>query len=91
MRTPNLGSVIYSPSSPPSNPALLAAWWEAESIKIQAAFQALAAGHIDRAYKEPAKPRDGNKRYADGAPWNPGSGKGEYRFDGDTQTWVILG
>ena len=32
----------------------------------------------------PAKPRDGDIRYADGSNWNPGAGTGIYWFDGTT-------
>ena len=34
----------------------------------------------------PAKPRDGDIRYADGSNWNPGAGTGIYWFDGTNWT-----
>tara|TARA_R110002051_G_scaffold48780_1_gene95762 strand:- start:62 stop:355 length:294 start_codon:yes stop_codon:yes gene_type:complete len=39
----------------------------------------------------PAKPRDGDIRYADGANWNPGSGQGIYVYiDDGTPAWEKL-
>jgi len=35
--------------------------------------------------------RDGLLAYADGTNWDPGSGKGLYRYDGDTTSWVKIG
>jgi hypothetical protein len=90
MRNPNLGSVTYAPADPPQNPAEMRGFLLAEFQKIGAAVSGLAAGHLDKSYVAPAKPRDGDWRYADGVFWNPGSGKGFYRFDGDTTTWVFL-
>ena len=37
----------------------------------------------------PAKAYDGMVVYADGATWNPGAGKGIYRYDG--AAWNLLG
>lgn len=34
---------------------------------------------------------DGRLAYADGSNWDPGSGKGLYRYDGDTSSWVHIG
>lgn len=35
--------------------------------------------------------KDGKLAYADGVSWNPGSGKGLYRYNGDTSSWVFVG
>lgn len=35
--------------------------------------------------------RDGLLAYADGTNWNPGSGKGVYRYNSTTSTWVWVG
>lgn len=92
MRPSNIGTVTYSPNEPPNDPALLPAWWRGEQIKIKAAIDALAAGRLEPTYVAPPKPREGDWRNAAGAPyWDPGSGKGFYRFDGDTNTWIYLG
>lgn len=89
MRTPNLGSVFYVPQDPPEDPQELVRYLREELKKVSAAVSALALGHLDQSYAAPAKPRDGDIRYADGASWNPGSGKGVYVYK--TSTWVLLG
>lgn len=44
-------------------------------------------GDVQRALNvEPAKPREGDLRYADGSDWDPGSGAGLYRFTAGS--WV---
>ena len=89
MRTPNLNSVQYSPGSVPAEPAQMQAFLRSELLKLEAAIAALAAGHLDKQTVEPAKPRDGDIRYAAGAPgWNPGAGAGIYYFTG--AVWVKL-
>ena len=35
--------------------------------------------------------RDNMLAMADGSDWNPGSGKGLYRYDTDTSSWVYIG
>lgn len=63
-----------------------------ELQKIRAAITALALGHLDITTVAPTKPRDGDVRYAQGAPgWNPGSGVGVYYYKGATSAWVFLG
>ena len=90
MRTPNLGTAFYSPAQPPNDPSLLPMFLREEMQKISGAIAALALGHIDQVSVAPTKPRDGDIRYASGAPnWNPGSGKGVYYYNG--ASWVLLG
>ena len=60
-----------------------------ELSSIQTAIGLLAAGHLDKSYAAPIKPRDGDIRYADGTTWNPGSGQGVYYFNGSI--WKLLG
>ena len=61
-----------------------------ELDKVAAAIALLAAGHLDPVYVAPTKPRDGDIRYAVGAPdWNPGAGRGVYIYK--INTWVLLG
>lgn len=86
MRTPNLGSVQYSPAEVPADP--LQAYLRDELNKIAAAITALAAGHLDEQSVAPAKPRKGNVRLANGTTWNPGAGAGIYYFSGSA--WVKL-
>jgi len=90
VRVANLGSVNYAPSEPPSDPAALQRFLREELQKVSTAIGALAVGHLDKTYNAPAKPRDGDLRYAAGAPnWNPGAGAGVYVYK--TNTWVLLG
>lgn len=90
MRTPTKSSVFYAPQSFPTSAEQLPRYLYDELVKIQSAIQALADGHLDMTYAAPAKPRDGDIRYASGAPnWNPGSGKGVYYYNGTS--WVLLG
>lgn len=92
MRTPNNGSGLYAPGDPPQDPAQLQRYLREEMTKISAAIGALAAGHLDQSTVAPAKPRDGDIRYASGAPnWNPGAGVGIYYYKGATSAWVLLG
>ena len=89
MRTPNIGSVSYSPSNPPSNKDDVAAYIYDELLKISVAVQLLALGHIDTSTVAPTKPRDGDIRLADGTSWNPGLGQGVYCYYG--AAWNKLG
>ena len=90
MRTPNLGSVYYVPADVPESAESLPYYLRTELQKISAAVMALSLGHLDQTTVAPTKPRDGDVRYASGAPnWNPGSGKGVYYYNGTT--WVLLG
>lgn len=88
MRTPNIGSIQYSPGQVPSDPAQMQAFMRDELNKMAAAINALAAGHLDKQTVAPLKPRDGDIRYADGTSWNPGAGVGIYAFLG--AAWVKL-
>ena len=91
MRTPNLGSVSYAPEDPPKDPEQLQRFLREELLKIQAAIQALAAGHLDKQTALPAKPRDGDVRYFDGVNAKPNGtgGAGIWYFNGTS--WVQLG
>lgn len=89
MRTPNLGSVYYVPADVPDAPDQLPYYLRTELQKISAAVTALSLGHLDMTTVAPAKPRDGDIRYADGTSWNPGAGKGVYVYK--TSAWVLLG
>lgn len=86
MRTPNLGTVQYNPGNVPADPAQMQAFLREELNKMAAAINALAAGHLDKQTVAPAKPRDGDIRYADGTAWNPGAGAGIYYFNGTVWT-----
>ena len=47
-------------------------------------------GQIDVRDTAPTRPRNG-MYYADGTNWNPGSGRGVYRYDESTSAYVFLG
>lgn len=89
MRARNIGSVFYAPGPVPGEVKDLPRYIEVELQKLQSAIDLLAAGHLDKSYAAPSKPRDGDFRYADGTTWNPGSGIGFYRYNGSA--WVFLG
>ena len=89
MQTLNSNSVFYAPGPVPTNSADIPAYLMREFVAIQSAIDLLASGHLDKSYAAPAKPRDGDFRYANGTNWNPGSGAGFYRYNGST--WVFLG
>lgn len=89
VRTITLGTVQYSPGIPPENAAEMRRFLLDEFNRIAAAISLLAAGHIDKTYVAPPKPRDGDIRMADGASWNPGSGAGVYAYYG--AAWHFLG
>lgn len=46
---------------------------------------------VERVHAAPTKPQDGQLAYADGSDWNPGSGRGVYRYDSTSVAWVFLG
>lgn len=91
MRTPSLGSAFYAPADPPSNAADVQLFLREELKKIGYAITALAAGHLDKTHVAPAKPRDGDIRYADGTNWQPNGtgGAGIWYFNGTS--WIQLG
>jgi hypothetical protein len=89
MQAVNNSSVFYYPAPAPKTIEEIPEYLAHELRSIQAALDLLAAGHLDKSYAAPAKPRDGDFRYADGTTWNPGSGTGFYRFDGTN--WILLG
>jgi len=91
MRTPSISTIFYAPSEPPSNAAEVQRFLREELQKISYAITALAAGHLDKTTVAPAKPRDGDIRYADGVNWKPNStgAAGIYYFNGTS--WIKLG
>jgi hypothetical protein len=90
MRPTNSSSTGYQPGDPPADTAQLQRFLREELSKLKAAYDALAAGHFDRQYALPAKPRDGDERYLDGS-IAPGGVRGKYRYDGPDSAWKLLG
>lgn len=89
MKAPSISSAFYAPGTPPTDAAEMRRFLFDELGKIAAAFALLAAGHVDKTYVAPAKPREGDIRLADGVKWNPGGGAGVYCYYG--ATWHLLG
>lgn len=93
MRTPNLGSVFFAPQDPSSirDVAGLIRYIRDLELRTSAAINALAAGHLDKVFAAPDKPRGGDIRYADGTEWDPGGGEGIYYYNDDASSWIQLG
>lgn len=71
--------------------ASLARYVEEELRRVSAEFVQVEGVMLPERHVEPEKPRNGMIAFADGTNWNPGSGRGMYRFDGNTTAWVLLG
>lgn len=93
MKTPSISTIQYVPEQVPDNPAEYPRYLTREFEKIRAAITAIAEGHLEITYVAPAKPRDGNYRYADGVKWKPNGtgGGGFWYYNGSTATWIQLG
>lgn len=92
MREPNLGTVQFSVGNPGEIRTLeeLTRYVRDLESRAAAAITLLAAGHLDVINAAPKKPRQGDIRYASGAPdWNPGSGPGIYYYNGSA--WIFIG
>lgn len=89
MRTPNIGTVNYTPGPVPNDPGQLVRYVHEELQRVQYAIQALALGHLDETHVAPTKPRTGDIRLADGTNWNPGTGQGVYAYY--NSAWNKLG
>jgi len=89
VRATNINTVQYGVGQIPDDAKDLPQFLTTELFKIKSAIDALAAGHLDKSYAAPAKPREGDIRYADGTTWNPGSGQGIYAYYG--AAWHFLG
>jgi len=70
----------YAPSPPPAKPEELSAYLSREFQRMSEVITNIADGNYDVTYVAPAKPRQGDIRFADGTDWNPGSGEGLYIY-----------
>jgi hypothetical protein len=93
MRPQNLSSAAYQIGDPGQANSIdqLTRYIREMEERISVCVNLLALGHLDATTVAPAKPRDGDFRHADGTLWNPGSGKGFYRYDGNSLTWIFIG
>jgi len=90
VRTISYRTANYSPGQVPTDPKDFARYLREEFDKLSVSITQLAAGHLDPELVAPDKPRDGDIRYAAGAPnWNPGSGRGLYIYK--INVWTFLG
>lgn len=91
MRSPNIGTVQYTPNQVPTDAADMQRFLFEELNRISAAIRALAEGHFDKTTVAPKKPRDGDVRYADGVNWKPNGtgGAGIWYYNGTI--WILLG
>ena len=80
----------YFPQNPPSDPAKLPEYLRNEFRRIQQVMLSdQKAVRLTVLHAQPDKYAEGDVVYADGTDWNPGSGKGVYRYSGSA--WVFLG
>lgn len=91
MKTPTISSAFYAPGVAPSDSDQLRRFIDDELRKIAAAFALVAAGHIDKTYVAPAKPREGDIRLADGTQWKPNGTGGAGVWCYYNNTWNFLG
>jgi len=68
----------------------LSLYLQAELQRVSDAIQNIEDNSMQQRHVAPDKPRDG-LFYADGTDWDPGSGKGIYRFDEGTDTFTFVG
>jgi len=80
--------VRYEPGPLPENVEDLGGYVVSELKRLGDILLNQSLLRIDRTHIEPAKPRTGDVRYADGTDWNPGSGEGVYFYNGTS--WVNL-
>lgn len=64
-----------------------------ELLRVQSALDCLFDGSLEIVNAEPAKPKLGMIKQADGIGWNPGSGAGAYSYEGTSTasaSWTKL-
>lgn len=80
-------TIRYRAEHPPTNADDLPEYLARELRRISLTLESLASGFLPKTHVEPAKPRNGMLRYADGTDWDPGSGEGAYLY---TTSWIKL-
>lgn len=83
---------LYELEFPPQTKDVqeLVSWATRELMRVAVAMQALTEQQLEETFVEPAKPRTGMVRLADGTQWDPGSGRGVYYYDETVPGWVQL-
>ena len=74
----------YEPGPLPDNSEDLGIYVVTELKRLGNILFNQSVMRLEETNTAPAKPRDGDIRYADGTNWNPGAGTGIYWFDGTT-------
>lgn len=77
----------YNPSPVPQAPEDIPAYLRKEMWKISNEMRAIRDGVAEVYAAEPADKNDGRLVLADGTNWNPGSGRGFYRYDETSGIW----
>jgi len=81
----------WSPNPAPVNPEDLPDYLFNELNRLGDILFNLDTFRLEPTNVAPAKPRDGDIRYADGTNWNPGSGQGIYAYiDDGSPSWEKL-
>jgi hypothetical protein len=83
----------YEPEAPPEGGGVeeLRAYLSRELARVSAIVNMLADGMSEVVHAPPTKLVNGMVRNADGTNWNPGAGRGMYRYDTSVPGWVKLG
>ena len=74
----------YEPGPLPENVEDLGGYLVTELKRLGGILFNQATFRLEVTHTEPARPRQGDVRYADGSDWNPGSGEGIYLFDSNS-------
>jgi hypothetical protein len=82
--------------APPAIPIDAPQWFKDYARALHSNINKAAAGSNDYLggrylSSAPGRPQDGAIYLADGTNWNPGSGKGAYRYDASAATYNFLG
>ena len=74
----------YEPNKPPTFDSFddMAKWVFDEMLQISKAIGGIESIIMPQTHVDPVKTNDGEVLYADGADWDPDTGKGIYYFDG---------
>jgi hypothetical protein len=80
--------VRYEPGPLPENTEDLGVYVVTELKRLGNILFNQSVMRLEETNTAPAKPRDGDIRYADGSNWDPGSGAGIYWFNGTS--WAKL-
>lgn len=80
----------YEPTEPPADATVedLVLWLRNETLRIA---QAISGENVFENHKEPNPRYDKQLVFADGTTWNPGSGRGWYRWNEAGTAWVFVG